>query len=183
MWRIVGSQIRTSTAFPGSLPGDDDSRVCAHQQLWQGTVAKVLPRNGAPLARARQLTVLLTNVLTQPITDCHLQPQPQQQRMVRELFAALSAREETASSLIDAAPWLDVPGARVVYRTYATLHFCMVIDGSESELGILDLIQVMVETLDRHFKSVCELDIIFNWEKVPRGRVQPLVAMCCSRAA
>ena len=54
----------------------------------------------------------------------------------------------------------------MVYRTYATLHFCMIIDGSESERGILDLIQVMVETLDRHFKNVCELDIIFNCEKV-----------------
>jgi len=42
----------------------------------------------------------------------------------------------------------------------------MIIDGAESELGILDLIQVLVETLDRHFKNVCELDIIFNCEKV-----------------
>ena len=42
----------------------------------------------------------------------------------------------------------------------------MAIDGSESELGILDLIQVLVETLDRHFKNVCELDLIFNSERV-----------------
>ena len=95
------------------------------------------------------------------------QAQQQQQRMVRELFATLTARSETASSLIDAAQWFEgVPGARVVYRLYATLYFCMIIDGSESELGILDLIQVLVETLDRHFKNVCELDIIFNCEKV-----------------
>lgn len=87
--------------------------------------------------------------------------------MVRELFATLSTRSENASSLIEAAQWFGVPGARIIYRTYATLHFCVVIDGSESELGILDLIQVLVETLDRHFKNVCELDIIFNWEKVP----------------
>ena len=31
---------------------------------------------------------------------------------------------------------------RVVYRSYATLHFVFVVDSSESELGILDLIQV-----------------------------------------
>lgn len=31
---------------------------------------------------------------------------------------------------------------RVVYRSYATLYFVFVVDGAESELGILDLIQV-----------------------------------------
>lgn len=31
---------------------------------------------------------------------------------------------------------------RVIYRHYATLYFVFVVDGAESELGILDLIQV-----------------------------------------
>lgn len=93
------------------------------------------------------------------------QSEQQQQKFVRELFTTLTARSETASSFIDAAAWFE-PGARVVYRQYATLYFCFVVDGSESELGILDLIQVLVEMLDRHFKNVCELDVIFNYEKV-----------------
>lgn len=42
--------------------------------------------------------------------------------------------------------------------------FC--VDSSESELGILDLIQVFVETLDRCFENVCELDLIFHVDKV-----------------
>lgn len=33
-------------------------------------------------------------------------------------------------------------GVRVVYRNYATLYFVFVVDGAESELGVLDLIQV-----------------------------------------
>lgn len=33
---------------------------------------------------------------------------------------------------------------RVIYRHYATLYFVFVVDGAESELGILDLIQVSV---------------------------------------
>lgn len=41
----------------------------------------------------------------------------------------------------------------------------MLCDKSESELGILDLLQVYVETLDRSFESVCELDLIFNSPK------------------
>ena len=89
-----------------------------------------------------------------------------QQQIVRELFATLTARGETASSFIDAAAWFDAPGVRIIYRQYATLYFCMAIDNSESELGILDLVQVLVETLDRHFKNVCELDLIFNFVKV-----------------
>jgi AP-3 complex subunit sigma len=95
------------------------------------------------------------------------QPEQKQQLIVRELFATLTARAETASSFIDASKWFE-PGVRIIYRQYATLYFCMVIDHSESELGILDLVQVLVETLDRHFKSVCELDIIFN---SPQARV------------
>ena len=90
-----------------------------------------------------------------------------QQQIVRELFATLTARSEASSCFVDAAHWFEgVPSARIVYRQYATLYFCMAIDNSESELGILDLVQVLVETLDRHFKNVCELDLIFNFVKV-----------------
>ena len=96
---------------------------------------------------------------------CLRQTESKQQQIVRDVFASLTARTETASSFIDASQWFE-PGARIVYRTYATLSFCVVIDGSESELGILDLVQVLVEALDRHFKNVCELDIIFSSPQV-----------------
>lgn len=33
-------------------------------------------------------------------------------------------------------------------------------------MGILDLIQVFVETLDKCFENVCELDLIFHVDKV-----------------
>ena len=55
---------------------------------------------------------------------------------------------------------------RVIYRHYATLYFVFCVDESESELGILDLIQVFVETLDKCFENVCELDLIFHMDKV-----------------
>jgi len=53
-----------------------------------------------------------------------------------------------------------------VYRSYATLHFVFVVDLSESELGMLDLIQVFVEALDRAFENVCELDLVFHFDEV-----------------
>ena len=72
-------------------------------------------------------------------------------------------------------------GTKLVYRHYATLYFVFAVDNQESELGILDLIQgcllffcwyksnslsVFVETLDKSFENVCELDLIFHSDKV-----------------
>lgn len=55
---------------------------------------------------------------------------------------------------------------RVIYRHYATLYFVFCVDEAESELGILDLIQVFVESLDRCFENVCELDLIFHFDEI-----------------
>jgi len=63
-----------------------------------------------------------------------------------------------------------------VYRLYATLMFVFVIDEAESELAVLDLIQVFVEVLDRSFENVCELDLIFNPDKVSEGLKRHAIA-------
>uniref|UniRef100_A0A671GAS0 AP complex subunit sigma n=1 Tax=Rhinolophus ferrumequinum TaxID=59479 RepID=A0A671GAS0_RHIFE len=55
---------------------------------------------------------------------------------------------------------------KLIYRYYATLCFVFCVDSSENELGILDLIQVFVETLDMCFENVCELNLIFHADKV-----------------
>lgn len=70
--------------------------------------------------------------------------------------------------------FLEYPGTfheisadcKLIYRHYATLYFVFCVDSSESELGILDLIQVFVETLDKCFENVCELDLIFHSDSV-----------------
>lgn len=41
-----------------------------------------------------------------------------------------------------------------------------IVDQNESELGILDLIQVFVEALDKSFEDVCELDLIFHSDQI-----------------
>ena len=46
------------------------------------------------------------------------------------------------------------------------LYFVFAVDDTESDLGILDLIQVFVEALDKCFENVCELDLIFHSDKV-----------------
>jgi len=52
-----------------------------------------------------------------------------------------------------------------VYKRYASLFFCFAVDRSDNELGALEVIHRYVEVLDKYFGSVCELDIIFNFEK------------------
>lgn len=54
----------------------------------------------------------------------------------------------------------------IFHRNFATLYFIMVIDEGECELATLDLIQVFVKALNSCFENVCELDIIFNFDKV-----------------
>lgn len=48
---------------------------------------------------------------------------------------------------------------------YASLYFCCAVLPSDNELLILEIIHRYVELLDKYFGSVCELDIIFNFEK------------------
>ncbi|CAO2184660.1 unnamed protein product, partial [Urochloa humidicola] len=55
---------------------------------------------------------------------------------------------------------------KVVYRRYASLFFLVGVDNDENELAILEFIHLLVETMDRHFGNVCELDIMFHLEKV-----------------
>jgi len=90
-----------------------------------------------------------------------------QQAIVRELFSLLSKRSDSVCNFLEGGS-VSAFGkdTRLVYRHYATLYFVFAVDQSESELGILDLIQVFVEILDKCFENVCELDLIFNCDKV-----------------
>ncbi|CAG6007908.1 unnamed protein product [Menidia menidia] len=48
---------------------------------------------------------------------------------------------------------------------YASLYFCSALTDQENELLALEVLHRYVELLDRYFGNVCELDIIFNFEK------------------
>jgi AP-4 complex subunit sigma-1 len=54
---------------------------------------------------------------------------------------------------------LEYQNYKVVYRRYASLFFIVGVDDSENELGVLELIHQIVETLDAFFENVCELDV------------------------
>ncbi|KAK2411157.1 hypothetical protein P8452_71816 [Trifolium repens] len=92
-------------------------------------------------------------------------PVEKQQEIIRNVFAVLCSRPEHVSNFVDAESFFG-PDARLVYKHLATLYFVFIFDGSENELAMLDLIQVFVETLDKCFRNVCELDVVFNYSKM-----------------
>lgn len=92
-------------------------------------------------------------------------PEDRQQQLIREVFSIVSKRSDKLCNFVQGGTSAG-PDVRVIYRHYATLFFVFVVDEAESELGILDLIQVFVETLDRCFENVCELDLIFHVDKI-----------------
>ena len=49
---------------------------------------------------------------------------------------------------------------------YASLYFAAGVDWDENELYVLEVIHRYVQVLDEYFGNVCELDIIYNFEKV-----------------
>ena len=77
--------------------------------------------------------------------------------------------------------FLEYRGFKVIYRRYASLFFIVGTkadfdvrvkgiasdtDNYENELGMLEFIHVLVETMDRWAGSICELDIMYQLEQV-----------------
>ncbi|GAB4849154.1 hypothetical protein Ancab_003962 [Ancistrocladus abbreviatus] len=93
------------------------------------------------------------------------QPPEKQQELIRAVYSVLCSRPEGVSNFVDTDSMFG-PDSHLVYKHYATLYFVFVYDSAENELAMLDLIQVFVETLDKSFKNVCELDVVFNYSKM-----------------
>lgn len=90
---------------------------------------------------------------------------PTQRLLLQQVYQLIKDRTAQECSFITPPSLLeDLDDIKVIYRHYATLYFVFIVDDQESELGILDLIQVFVECLDKCFSNVCELDLVFGWQ-------------------
>jgi AP-2 complex subunit sigma-1 len=58
---------------------------------------------------------------------------------------------------------------KLIYRRYAGLFFVFGVDIVDNELLLMETIHLFVELLDQFFGNVCELDIVYNFNKVRRG--------------
>uniref|UniRef100_A0A7S0CA04 AP complex subunit sigma n=1 Tax=Proboscia inermis TaxID=420281 RepID=A0A7S0CA04_9STRA len=90
----------------------------------------------------------------------------QQQSVIRQVYQQVANRPDSFCNFLEGIipEWGD--NIKLIYRHYATLFFVFAVDKQESDLGILDLIQVFVEALDKNFENVCELDLIFHSQRV-----------------
>ncbi|KAI9889446.1 MAG: hypothetical protein M1814_005309 [Vezdaea aestivalis] len=55
--------------------------------------------------------------------------------------------------------------SKVVYRRYASLFFIAGCASTDNELLTLEVVHRYVEQMDKYYGNVCELDIIFNFQK------------------
>lgn len=85
--------------------------------------------------------------------------QKERTKIIKEVTPAVLARAPKLCNFV------DYKDAKLVYRRYASLYFVAGIDAEDNELITLDIIHQFVETLDKYFGNVCELDLIFNFHK------------------
>ncbi|XP_043990487.1 AP-1 complex subunit sigma-3b isoform X2 [Gambusia affinis] len=83
----------------------------------------------------------------------------EKKKIIREMTTMVLARQPRTCNFIQ---WKDM---KIVYKRYASLYFCLGVEHEENELLALEIIHRYVELLDKYFGNVCELDIIFNFEK------------------
>ena len=88
-----------------------------------------------------------------------------QQSVIKRIYREVSKRQDNQCNYLEGSIPEWGGDTKLIYRHYATLYFVFACTNRESDLGILDLIQVFVEALDRSFENVCELDLIFHSDK------------------
>ncbi|KAI7790068.1 AP-1 complex subunit sigma-3a [Triplophysa rosa] len=80
-------------------------------------------------------------------------------KIIRDITHLVLSRPPKVCNFLQ---WRDL---KIVYRRYASLYFCCGLEQEDNELITLELLHRYVELLDQYFGNVCELDIIFNFEK------------------
>jgi AP-3 complex subunit sigma len=68
-----------------------------------------------------------------------------QQSVIRRVFSQVSTRPDSFCNYLEGIVPEWGSHIKLIYRHYATLYFVFAVDQQESDLGILDLIQVFVE--------------------------------------
>mmetsp|Transcript_31725 Transcript_31725/g.38867 ORF Transcript_31725/g.38867 Transcript_31725/m.38867 type:complete len:152 (+) Transcript_31725:100-555(+) len=81
-------------------------------------------------------------------------------RIESEVHRLVTSRDKKYTNFI------EYNNYKLIYRRYAGLFFTIAVDISDNELSYLETIHLFVELLDSYFSNVCELDIVFNFNKV-----------------
>mmetsp|Transcript_63820 Transcript_63820/g.101136 ORF Transcript_63820/g.101136 Transcript_63820/m.101136 type:complete len:158 (-) Transcript_63820:29-502(-) len=93
-------------------------------------------------------------------------PMDRQKSILQSVYRVVSTRADDSCCCFAQEESHFGEDVKIIYRHFATLYFIFIVDDAESELGILDLIQVFVQVLDSCFENVCELDLIYHFDRV-----------------
>ncbi|CAL8342802.1 unnamed protein product [Arctogadus glacialis] len=80
-------------------------------------------------------------------------------KVIRDMTMMVVGRPARSCNFLQ---WRDL---KIVYKRYASLYFCVGMEAEDNELLTLEVLHRYVEMLDKYFGNVCELDLIFNFEK------------------
>ena len=88
------------------------------------------------------------------------QTEAEKTRIEAEVHRLITSRDKKYTNFI------EYNNYKLIYRRYAGLFFTIAVDVQDNELSYLESIHLFVELLDSYFANVCELDIVFNFNKV-----------------
>ncbi|KAL6076417.1 AP complex subunit sigma [Balamuthia mandrillaris] len=83
----------------------------------------------------------------------------ERERLTKEMINLVLRRHPRHCNFV---PWKDYT---IIYRRYASLYFIVCCDTSDNELIMLEIIHLLVRALDSYFGEVCELDLIYNFDR------------------
>ncbi|CAM9369012.1 unnamed protein product [Choristocarpus tenellus] len=88
-------------------------------------------------------------------------------RIENEVHRLVVTRDRKYTNFVEAS----FGNYKLIYRRYAGLFFTLGVDVSDNELLALETIHLFVELLEAYFSNVCELDIVFNFNKASVNNV------------
>jgi AP-2 complex subunit sigma-1 len=112
------------------------------------------------LLQNRQGKTRLSKWYIQTSSGATASPEVEKARIEAECHRLVTARDKKYTNFIEYNSY------KLIYRRYAGLFFTIAVDVSDNELSYLETIHLFVELLDSYFSNVCELDIVFNFNKV-----------------
>jgi hypothetical protein len=77
-----------------------------------------------------------------------------------EIHRAVVARDPRFTN------FLEYRNYKIIYRRYAGLYFSFCVDINDNEMAVLEIIHLFVEVLDGYFGNVCELDLVFHFDRI-----------------
>ncbi|SCU86105.1 LAME_0D04522g1_1 [Lachancea meyersii CBS 8951] len=83
------------------------------------------------------------------------------QSTIAQIYKLISSRDHRHQS--NFVEFSD--STKLVYKRYAGLYFVLGVEPEDEELIYLSHIHLFVEVLDAFFGNVCELDLVFNFQK------------------